>query len=203
MKLIFLGSSFSIVWYMRHHKIVRRTYDKDQDTFRHLFLMVPCLLLALLINEKFTFKEVKLKLLSLAVVWLYSNFAFWACFSVLILWCNVSGRVDIFRVLRSCGHTSSVSTVAENSKHRQLDWTICLPSWVRSFFLHHEYWKDWHYNFLLMFCVVGGTHKMMCALEIGQTLQGCVIQICKFWGHKLEMQLLSSLILWVANKQRY
>ncbi|KAI4297610.1 hypothetical protein L6164_037494 [Bauhinia variegata] len=58
MKLIFLGSSFSIVWYMRHHKIVCRSYDKDQDTFRHYILAVPCLLLALLINEKFTFKEV-------------------------------------------------------------------------------------------------------------------------------------------------
>lgn len=58
LKLIFLGSSFSIVWYMRHHKIVRRSYDKQHDTFRHLFLIIPCLLLALVINDKFTFKEV-------------------------------------------------------------------------------------------------------------------------------------------------
>lgn len=58
MKLIFLATSFSIVWYMRHHKIVRRSYDKEQDTFRHLFLILPCLILALAVNEKFTFKEV-------------------------------------------------------------------------------------------------------------------------------------------------
>ncbi|KAF5738507.1 ER lumen protein retaining receptor-like [Tripterygium wilfordii] len=58
MKLIFLGSSFSIVWYIRRHKIVRRSYDRDQDTFRHFFLILPCLFLALLINERFTFKEV-------------------------------------------------------------------------------------------------------------------------------------------------
>ncbi|KAK8521737.1 hypothetical protein V6N12_066323 [Hibiscus sabdariffa] len=58
MKLIFLGSSFLIVWYMRSHKIVRKSYDKAQDTFRHYFLLLPCLLLALLIHEKFTFKEV-------------------------------------------------------------------------------------------------------------------------------------------------
>lgn len=58
MKLIFLGTSFSIVWYMRYHKIVRRSYDKDQDTFRHYFLVLPCLILALLINQRFTFKEV-------------------------------------------------------------------------------------------------------------------------------------------------
>ncbi|TVU13883.1 hypothetical protein EJB05_37316, partial [Eragrostis curvula] len=58
MKLIFLGSSFSIVWYMRRHKMVRRSYDKDHDTFRHQFLILPCLILALLIHEKFTFREV-------------------------------------------------------------------------------------------------------------------------------------------------
>ncbi|PON70822.1 ER lumen protein retaining receptor [Parasponia andersonii] len=58
MKLIFLGSSFSIVWYMRSHKIVRRSYDKEQDTFRHYLLIVPCLVFAIFINEKFTFKEV-------------------------------------------------------------------------------------------------------------------------------------------------
>ncbi|KAG5588536.1 hypothetical protein H5410_048970 [Solanum commersonii] len=58
MKLVFLGSSLSIVWYMRHHKIVRRSYDKDQDTFRHVLLVVPCLVLALVIHEKFTFKEI-------------------------------------------------------------------------------------------------------------------------------------------------
>ncbi|WOG90546.1 hypothetical protein DCAR_0309790 [Daucus carota subsp. sativus] len=57
MKLIFLGSFFSIVWYIRHHKIVRRSYDKDQDTFRHYFLLLPCFLLALFIHERFTFKE--------------------------------------------------------------------------------------------------------------------------------------------------
>ena len=58
MKLIFLGSSFSIVWYMRNHKVVRQSYDRDHDTFRHYFLVLPCFGLALLINDKFTFREV-------------------------------------------------------------------------------------------------------------------------------------------------
>ncbi|XP_021606601.1 ER lumen protein-retaining receptor isoform X1 [Manihot esculenta] len=58
MKLIFLGSSFSIVWYIRRHRLVRKSYDKDQDTFRHYFLVLPCLILALLIHEKFTFTEI-------------------------------------------------------------------------------------------------------------------------------------------------
>ncbi|XP_022138865.1 ER lumen protein-retaining receptor-like [Momordica charantia] len=58
MKLIFLASSLSIVWYMRRHKVVRRSYDKDQDTFCYQFLVLPCLLLALVINDRFSFKEV-------------------------------------------------------------------------------------------------------------------------------------------------
>jgi hypothetical protein len=38
--------------------MVRRSYDKEHDTFRHQFIVLPCILLALLIHEKFTFKEV-------------------------------------------------------------------------------------------------------------------------------------------------
>ncbi|XVF72255.1 hypothetical protein PTKIN_Ptkin12aG0105500 [Pterospermum kingtungense] len=52
MKFIFLGSSFFIILYMRCQKGVRLSYDKDQDTFRHYFLLLPCLLLALLIHEE-------------------------------------------------------------------------------------------------------------------------------------------------------
>lgn len=58
MKLIFLGTSFSIVWYMRYHKTVRGSYDRNNDSFRHYFLIPPCLALALLINNKFTFREI-------------------------------------------------------------------------------------------------------------------------------------------------
>lgn len=123
MKLIFLGSSFSIVWYMRYHKVVRRSYDKDQDTFRHYFLVLPCLLLALLINEKFTLKEVS----KLYIV--YSNycatrnisfltaFKSWLC-NFCILFENTLmhwiGHVDIFPVFGSCCYTSSTSTFTEN-----------------------------------------------------------------------------------------
>lgn len=58
MKLIFLGTSSSIVWYMRQHKVVKQTYDKDHDTFRHYLLIIPCLLLALILHDKFTFREI-------------------------------------------------------------------------------------------------------------------------------------------------
>jgi len=58
MKLVFLASSFSIIYYMRYHKQVKATYDREQDTFRVVFLVVPCLVLALLINHEFTFMEI-------------------------------------------------------------------------------------------------------------------------------------------------
>ncbi|XP_023517962.1 ER lumen protein-retaining receptor A isoform X2 [Cucurbita pepo subsp. pepo] len=58
MKLIFIASSLAIVWCMRVHPIVRRSYDKDLDTFRHYFLVAASFILALLVNEKFAFQEV-------------------------------------------------------------------------------------------------------------------------------------------------
>ncbi|XP_021283389.1 ER lumen protein-retaining receptor-like [Herrania umbratica] len=58
MKLVFIGTSICIVWYMRYHKVVKQTYNKDQDTFRHYFLIPPCFLLALLIHRAFNVMEV-------------------------------------------------------------------------------------------------------------------------------------------------
>ena len=60
MKIIFISSSFTIIWYMRQHKVVSQTYDKEQDTFRVLFLIGPCALLALVINHEFSVTEVSL-----------------------------------------------------------------------------------------------------------------------------------------------
>merc|ERR1711977_203745 len=40
--------------YMKRHKSVKQSYSKDHDTFRYLFLILPCAVLALLINERFT-----------------------------------------------------------------------------------------------------------------------------------------------------
>lgn len=102
MKLIFLGSSFSIVWYMRHHKIVRRSYNKGQDTFRHFFLILPCLLLALLINEKFSFKEVRLLSFMLSSISLY---LFILSLILLICFCNELGRL--------CGHFQFISKLLQ------------------------------------------------------------------------------------------
>ena len=58
MKLVFLGTSLTILYYMRLQSGVRATHDKEQDTFRVVFLIVPCAVLALLINQEFGFMEV-------------------------------------------------------------------------------------------------------------------------------------------------
>ncbi|KAL4458742.1 hypothetical protein ABPG75_013607 [Micractinium tetrahymenae] len=58
MKVTFLATAFSIIRYMRYDKVVKQTYDKEQDTFRYAFLIAPCLLLALVMNHKFTVTEV-------------------------------------------------------------------------------------------------------------------------------------------------
>ncbi|CAL1400828.1 unnamed protein product [Linum trigynum] len=58
MKLVFIASSLAIVWCMRRHPLVRRSYDKDLDTCRHYFLIGGSFVLALLWHEKFTFEEI-------------------------------------------------------------------------------------------------------------------------------------------------
>ncbi|KAJ7968771.1 ER lumen protein retaining receptor family protein [Quillaja saponaria] len=58
MKLVFIGSSLAILWYMRMHPTVKRSYDKEMDTFRHYFLIGASFALALLLHEKFTFLEI-------------------------------------------------------------------------------------------------------------------------------------------------
>ncbi|KAG1367770.1 hypothetical protein COCNU_14G002380 [Cocos nucifera] len=57
MKVVFISTSIAIVWCMRYHSLVRRTYDKDQDTFRHYILVGVSFTLALLFHDRFTFRE--------------------------------------------------------------------------------------------------------------------------------------------------
>lgn len=58
MKVVFIGSSLAIVWCMRYHRAVRRTYDRELDTFRQYFLILLSFVLALIFHEKFTFQEI-------------------------------------------------------------------------------------------------------------------------------------------------
>ncbi|XP_076272597.1 ER lumen protein-retaining receptor [Rhynchophorus ferrugineus] len=56
MKIFFLASSYATI-YLIYVKF-RATYDKNHDTFRIEFLILPSVLLALLINHQFSFLEV-------------------------------------------------------------------------------------------------------------------------------------------------
>ncbi|KAL5732171.1 ER lumen protein-retaining receptor A [Ranunculus cassubicifolius] len=58
MKIVFILSSLAIVWCMRVHRVVKRSYDKELDTFRHVTLIVSCFVLALMVHERFTFQEI-------------------------------------------------------------------------------------------------------------------------------------------------
>ncbi|KAK3035066.1 hypothetical protein RJ639_034856 [Escallonia herrerae] len=58
MKLVFIASSAAIVWWMRWHRVVKRSYDRELDTFRHHFLILACFVLALLVHQKFTLQEI-------------------------------------------------------------------------------------------------------------------------------------------------
>ncbi|XP_010686251.1 ER lumen protein-retaining receptor A [Beta vulgaris subsp. vulgaris] len=58
MKFVFIVSSLAIVWCMRFHPVISRSYDKALDTFRYYFIVLGCFVLALLIHEKFTLQEV-------------------------------------------------------------------------------------------------------------------------------------------------
>lgn len=58
MKLVFIGTSIAIVWYMRYHKVVKQTYNMDEDTFKQYLLILLSFVLALLIPHEFTTIEV-------------------------------------------------------------------------------------------------------------------------------------------------
>jgi len=47
------------VYFMRFHKSIKQTYDREQDTFRYLFLIGPCALLAVLTTHDYSPMEVR------------------------------------------------------------------------------------------------------------------------------------------------
>ncbi|KAG6442368.1 ER lumen protein-retaining receptor [Manduca sexta] len=56
MKLVFIVASYATVYLM--YVRFKATYDHNHDTFRIEFLLVPCLVLAFLINHEFTVMEI-------------------------------------------------------------------------------------------------------------------------------------------------
>lgn len=58
MKIIYILTSIWIVHYMRFDRVVKQTYDREQDTFRYVFLITPCLFLAMIIHYSSSLTEI-------------------------------------------------------------------------------------------------------------------------------------------------
>jgi len=56
MKVIFLSATYGILYLMLYK--YKHTYDKEHDTFRISFILVPCAIMALIINPEFTIMEI-------------------------------------------------------------------------------------------------------------------------------------------------
>lgn len=56
MKVVFLGSSGATVFFI--YSKFRATYDRNHDSFRIEFLLLPTAILALLLNHEFSVMEV-------------------------------------------------------------------------------------------------------------------------------------------------
>jgi len=54
MKLIFIGLSITIVYIMRRGVPQRATYNPELDTFPHHWLVLPCILLGIAINQDYS-----------------------------------------------------------------------------------------------------------------------------------------------------
>jgi ER lumen protein retaining receptor len=67
MKLFFLATSYHICYLMRFKSPWKATYDRDNDTFRLRYLLIPCALLALLFHRESLH-------LFLEVLWTFSEY---------------------------------------------------------------------------------------------------------------------------------
>lgn len=56
MKIFYIASSFGTIYLM--YVKFKATYDRNHDTFRIEFLLIPCAILSLVINHEFDVVEV-------------------------------------------------------------------------------------------------------------------------------------------------
>eukprot|EP01126_Amoeba_proteus_P059184 TRINITY_DN770_c0_g1_i1.p1 TRINITY_DN770_c0_g1~~TRINITY_DN770_c0_g1_i1.p1 ORF type:complete len:222 (+),score=11.94 TRINITY_DN770_c0_g1_i1:130-795(+) len=56
MKVIFIGATATAIYYI--YSKYRKTYNQDEDSFPTYYIIIPCFLLALVLNDSFTFFEV-------------------------------------------------------------------------------------------------------------------------------------------------
>jgi ER lumen protein retaining receptor len=98
MKVIFISATLSIIWYMRKHRAVSQTYCKEEDTFKMEYLIVPCFLLALLVNHELSVMEARAA----------CSHAIPACLSS-----PAAGAVDVLHLPGGGGYSASAGDAAE------------------------------------------------------------------------------------------
>lgn len=79
-------------------KVVSQTYDRAQDTFRTPALVLPCLLLALLVNHAFTLTEVRFSVGPASATFSTNTVALSVCWISLVLTASafrISGPVQV------------------------------------------------------------------------------------------------------------
>jgi ER lumen protein retaining receptor len=116
MKVVFIGTTSAIVWYMRRHKAVKQTYDRDQDTFRSEFILAPCFLLALLTTHDYS---------PLELLWTFSILLEALAIMPQLVLLQRTGNVD----------NLTGSYVALLGSYRAL----YIANWAYRFFTEHKY----------------------------------------------------------------
>jgi hypothetical protein len=144
MKLVFLGTSIGIVWYMRYHKVVKQTYSKEEDTFRHYFLILLSVLLALLIHRAFNVIEVRNTL-----VFVF----FLVCFSLTIFF---DRETYPKRIILNYYSIQMLQIIVQDLIY---PWTkvkhgALTKIWVWPF----VFWEIWHFSFIVLLVATKKLH---------------------------------------------
>jgi len=126
MKLLFIGATGYTIWLMTRDEKIKRTYNKEQDSFRILFLIVPAAVLGVLtFNRRFAHGWVPM---SREVLWTFSIYL---------------EAVTILPQLIMLQHTRNIDNLTANY--------VFLLGTYRSFYILnwvYRYWYeghvDWH-----------------------------------------------------------
>lgn len=151
MKLVFLAGSGATI-YLIYLKF-KATYDHNHDSFRIEFLLIPCAILALLINHDFTVMEVG----SMTTIWLsirttYSN----AIIVVVVLLVQVLWTFSIY--LESVAILPQLFLVSKTGEAESITshYLFALGSYRALYLLNwvYRYFSEAHYDLIVIFAGV-------------------------------------------------
>lgn len=151
MKLVFLAGSGATI-YLIYLKF-KATYDHNHDSFRIEFLLIPCAILALLINHDFTVMEVG----SMTTIWLsirttYNN----AIIVLVVLLVQVLWTFSIY--LESVAILPQLFLVSKTGEAESITshYLFALGSYRALYLLNwvYRYFSEAHYDLIVIFAGV-------------------------------------------------